>query len=144
MRLSIRLQNHGKKNHPYWRIVVAPQHKNIFGRCTEHIGFWSPRHNVNIKRQIILNLPRLWYWLGNGAVPTYKVHKFLHMYGIFPKPWQYVSTTVFILRVCGLASGESQEAKTLLINDTQIKKLSRSSQKKIIKDLASQIQLSSL
>lgn len=94
MRLSIRLQNHGKKNHPYWWIVVAPQHKNIFGTYTEHIGFWSPRHNVNIKRQIVLNIPRLMYWLGNGAVPTYKVHKFLNMFGVFPKQWKYVSTYI--------------------------------------------------
>jgi small subunit ribosomal protein S16 len=96
MRLCIRLQNHGKKNHPYWWIVVAPQHKNIFGLYTDHIGFWSPRHNVNIKRQVILNVPRLKYWLANGATPTFKVHKFLTMFGIFPKQWHYQSNNELI------------------------------------------------
>lgn len=99
MKLSIRLQQHGKKNHPYWWIVVAPQHKNIFGLNTEHIGFWSPRHNVNIKRQVILNTPRLMYWLANGAVPTPKVHNFLTMFGIFPKQWHYVSNFAINIRV---------------------------------------------
>lgn len=99
MKLCIRLQQHGKKNHPYWWIVVAPQHKNIFGRFTEHIGFWSPRHNVNIKRQVILNTPRLMYWLANGAIPTPKVHNFLTMFGFFPKQWHYVSKNSFIFRV---------------------------------------------
>lgn len=126
MRLSIRLQNHGKKNHPYWRIVVAPQKSNIFGCYTDHIGYWSPRHNVNIKRQVAFNLPRLMYWISNGAVPTYKIHKFLHMFGIFPKPWKYVSTTLVIFRVCCLIGGVSKETKTLRINDPEIKKLIRS------------------
>ena len=92
MKLSIRLQNKGIKNHPYWHIVVAPQHKNIFGRSIEHIGIWSPRHNVNIKRQVVFNIPKLMYWLGNGAEPTFKVQKFMSMFGLFPKPWHYIST----------------------------------------------------
>jgi small subunit ribosomal protein S16 len=91
MKLSIRLQNKGIKNHPYWYIIVAPQHKNIFGRYIEHIGIWSPRHNVNIKRQVVFNIPKLMYWLGNGAVPTFKVQKFMAMFGLFPKPWHYIS-----------------------------------------------------
>lgn len=124
MRLSIRLQNHGKKNHPYWWIVVAPQHKNIFGRYTEHIGYWSPRHNVNIKRQIILNIPRLMYWLGNGAVPTFRIHKFLNMYGIFPKPWKYASThpSYSATRVSSRVGRRAEEAKTLLGNDSKVEK----------------------
>lgn len=32
MKVSIRLQNIGKINHPLWRIVVAPNRKNIKGR----------------------------------------------------------------------------------------------------------------
>lgn len=32
MKVSIRLQNHGCRNHPYWWIVVAPNRKNIKGR----------------------------------------------------------------------------------------------------------------
>lgn len=99
MRLSIRLQQHGKKNHPFWWIVVAPQHRNIFGKNTEHIGFWSPRHGTNIKRQVILNMPRLLYWLGNGAVPTPKVHHFLTMFGVMPKQWHYVSTNVVMKKL---------------------------------------------
>ncbi len=38
----IRLQNHGRKNHPYWWIVVAPRRANIKGRFIEHIGYWIP------------------------------------------------------------------------------------------------------
>jgi hypothetical protein len=31
------------------------------------------------------------YWLGNGAVPTFKVQKFMAMFGLFPNPWHYIS-----------------------------------------------------
>ena len=91
MKLSIRLQQHGKKNHPFWWIVVAPQKSNIFGRYIEHIGFWSPREGVNMKRSVILNMPRMKYWMANGAIPTFKVHKFMSMWGLMPKYWYFKS-----------------------------------------------------
>lgn len=91
MKLSIRLQQKGKKNHPYWWIVVAPNRRNMFGRYAEHVGIWCPREGVNIKRQIILNIPRVKYWISKGAVPTMKVHKFLSMWNMYPKLWYYKS-----------------------------------------------------
>lgn len=35
MKLVIRLQNHGYKNHPKWYLVVAPKYKNIKGKYLE-------------------------------------------------------------------------------------------------------------
>jgi small subunit ribosomal protein S16 len=100
MRLSIRLQQHGKKNHPYWWIVVAPQYNNIFGRFTDHIGYWSPRHNINLQRQIILNIPKTKYWLANGARPTPKIYYFLTMFGIMPEKWRYISNYwIYLFRI---------------------------------------------
>lgn len=91
MNLAIRLQNHGKKNHPLWWIVIAPRKRNIRGRFIEHIGYWSPRHGTNIQRQIILNMPRVKYWMSCGAVPTFKIQKFLSFWGVLPQPWYYKS-----------------------------------------------------
>lgn len=84
MKVSIRLQNHGKKNHPLWWIVVAPNRKNNFGRFLEHVGYWSPRKGKYLQRRIVLNIPRIKYWLANGAVPTFKVHNFLSLWNIIP------------------------------------------------------------
>lgn len=92
MKLSIRLQNHGKKNHPLWWIVVAPNRKNIFGRYIEHVGYWYPDQGLLMKRKIILNIPRIKYWMNNGAVPTFKVHRFLAMWNLLPFPWYFKST----------------------------------------------------
>ena len=68
-------------------IVVAPNRKNIKGAFLEHVGYWAPRHGVNVDRQITLNIPRIKYWLGNGAVPTPKIQTFLSYWGIMPKPF---------------------------------------------------------
>ena len=78
MKLSIRLQNHGCRNHPLWWIVVAPNRKNIKGRFTEHVGYWRLLMRQDIKRGAIMNLSRIKYWIGCGAVPTGRVQKLLH------------------------------------------------------------------
>lgn len=73
-------------------IVVAPNRKNIRGRFVEHVGYWSPRHGTSLQRQIIFNIPRIKHWISCGAVPTFKVQKFLSIWGILPKPWFFKST----------------------------------------------------
>lgn len=91
MKLSIRLQQKGKKNHPLWWIVIAPYRKNIFGRYIQHVGIWSPREGKHLKREVVLNIPRVKYWMAQGAIPTFKVHKFLSMWNILPEQWYYKS-----------------------------------------------------
>lgn len=72
--------------------MVAPNRKNIKGRFLEHVGYWSPRQGVYMQRQIILNMPRIKHWISCGAVPTFKVQKFLSLWGVLPKPWHYQRT----------------------------------------------------
>jgi small subunit ribosomal protein S16 len=68
-------------------IVVAGNRKNLKGRFVEHVGYWSPRQGVALQRQIVMNVPRVKYWISCGAVPTDKVQKFLSLWSILPKPW---------------------------------------------------------
>jgi small subunit ribosomal protein S16 len=67
--------------------VVAANRKNLKGRFLEHVGYWSPRQGVALQRQIVLNVPRVKYWISCGAIPTEKVQKFLSLWSILPKPW---------------------------------------------------------
>jgi ribosomal protein S16 len=71
---------------------VAANRKNIKGRFIEHVGYWAPRQGVLVDRQITLNVPRIKYWMGCGAVPTPKIHKFLSLWDILPAPWYYQRT----------------------------------------------------
>ena len=79
-------------------IVVAAHRKNIKGRFLEHGGYWAPRHGVNVDRQITLNMPRIKYWMGNGAVPTPRVQKCLSHWDVLPKPF-YVESRYVTMQV---------------------------------------------
>lgn len=67
--------------------MVAANRKNLKGRFLEHVGYWSPRQGVAMQRQIVINIPRVKHWISCGAVPTYKVQKFLALWNILPQPW---------------------------------------------------------
>jgi ribosomal protein S16 len=63
VQVRIRLQNHGKKNHPYWWIVIQPKEKCLKGRIIERVGLYIPRKTKTIDRAIVLNKHKLRYWL---------------------------------------------------------------------------------
>ncbi|CAD8055884.1 unnamed protein product [Paramecium sonneborni] len=86
MHVVIRLQNHGCRNHKLWWIVVAPRKRNIKGRFIEHIGYWVPHERKVVQRSVILNKPRIRYWLAMGAGVTPKVHRFLSWIDLLPAP----------------------------------------------------------
>ena len=67
MVLKIRLQNHGCRNHPYWWLVVQGLKVNPKGRIIEKIGMWWPRNTKRYQRSIVINRPRIKYWLSVGA-----------------------------------------------------------------------------
>jgi len=85
MRAMLRLQNHGCRNHPYWWIVVQGSHTNLRGRFVEHIGYYLPRKGATVQRAVILNKPRIRYWLAVGAMPSRAVHRILSYIDFMPK-----------------------------------------------------------
>ena len=84
MPTRIRLQRRGVRNHPYWWIVISSNQTNPGGKIIEKMGFWIPTPGTN-ERSIILNRPRLKYWLSVGAEPTQPVLKLMSMADFFPK-----------------------------------------------------------
>lgn len=87
MRTVIRLQNKGCRNHPYWWIVIQGSYKKLKGRFVEHVGYWIPRQTKTVQRAVILNKPRLQYWLAVGAQPSRTVQKMLSFVNLMPKPY---------------------------------------------------------
>ncbi len=81
----IRLQNHGRRNHPYWWIVVQPKNKCFKGRIIERVGLWIPRKTSTVDRSVVLNKYKLKYWLSVGATPTESVHRLLTYMDLVPK-----------------------------------------------------------
>lgn len=85
VQVMIRLQNHGKRNHPYWWIVVQPKNKNFRGRIIERVGIWAPRKTKTVDRAITINTYKVKYWLSVGATPTDAAHRLLHFAGLLPR-----------------------------------------------------------
>lgn len=67
MSVRLRLQRHGSKKRPFYRIVAADQRAPRDGRSKEVLGTFDPMHEPNV---VDLAVDRVDYWLGVGAQPT--------------------------------------------------------------------------
>lgn len=76
--LSIRFFRTGKKNQPFFRLVVTDKRNAPKGgRFLEVIGFYNP-----LTKEKQLKKERVQYWLGVGAQPSDTVHNLLVKEGI--------------------------------------------------------------
>lgn len=67
MALKIKLARFGAVHKPVFRVVVAEARSRRDGASVEQIGSYQPRRS-DVPLQ--LDLDRIEYWLGKGAVPT--------------------------------------------------------------------------
>ncbi len=74
MTVRIRLQRHGAKKRPFYRIVAADKRSKRDGRFIEQLGTFDPLHEPPAIR---LNTERTNYWLGVGAEPSQTVASLL-------------------------------------------------------------------
>lgn len=70
--LVIRLQRVGKKNQPFFRLVLAEKTAPIKGKFIEKLGFLN-----TIKKEKRINAERVKYWIGRGAQPSDSVYNIL-------------------------------------------------------------------
>ena len=82
MSLSIRLSRGGAKKRPFYRIVVADSRAPRDGRFIEKLGTHNPMLNNDDENRVTLKKERIEYWLGVGAKPSTRVHRFLANVGI--------------------------------------------------------------
>jgi len=71
--LTIRLTRKGKKNQPFFRVVVIDKKRSSKGgRAVEDLGYVDPlTKRKNFKKERIL------YWISKGAKPSPTMHNFL-------------------------------------------------------------------
>lgn len=81
MALKIRLARAGSKKRPYYHIVVADVRSPRDGRFIEAVGAWNPLLPKDGER-VKLDTDRIQHWLGNGALPTDRVARFLSEAGL--------------------------------------------------------------
>lgn len=74
MATAIKLYRIGKKDKPYYRIVVANKRSKANGKYIEQIGKYHP---LNDPALIELNEERFKYWIERGAIVSEGVAKIL-------------------------------------------------------------------
>lgn len=79
MPARIRLQREGKKNQPFYHIVVADGRAPRDGRFIEKLGTYNPLTNP---ATIVLNMDRAVEWLDNGAQPSPTCRRILSYKGV--------------------------------------------------------------
>ena len=82
MPARIRLQRRGKKNQPFYHIVIADGRAPRDGRFIEKIGTYNPMTNP---ATIDLNIDKAVNWLKNGAQPSDTVRRILSYKGVLLK-----------------------------------------------------------
>ncbi len=82
MPVKIRLARHGKKNKPFYHIVVADSRAPRDGRIIERIGAYNPNTNPAF---IELDFDKALNWLQNGAQPTDTCRGILSRQGVLMK-----------------------------------------------------------
>ncbi|KGL52565.1 MULTISPECIES: 30S ribosomal protein S16 [Porphyromonas] len=79
MATKIRLQRHGRKGYPFYRIVVADSRAPRDGKFIERLGTYNPNTNP---ATVDLNFERALYWLNVGAQPTDTTRNILSREGV--------------------------------------------------------------
>ena len=82
MATKLRLQRRGRKNYPFYQIIVADSRAPRDGKYIERIGSYNPNTNP---ATITLDFERALYWLQTGAQPTDTVKNILSNEGVLMK-----------------------------------------------------------
>ncbi len=70
--VKIRLQRKGKKNRPFYRIIVADSRRARGGKALDNIGYYNP---VVKPAEIKFDKEKLEKWIGVGAQMTETVKR---------------------------------------------------------------------
>jgi len=70
----IRLARSGGKKRPFYHVTIADRRSSRDGRFIERVGFFNPVARGGEER-LRIDLPRVDYWLSQGAQPSDRVMK---------------------------------------------------------------------
>ena len=84
MSVRIRMSRGGTKKRPYYHIVVADSRSPRDGRFIEKLGSYDPMLKPDDPKRVTLNKERIAHWLKVGALPSDRVHRFLHKAEMMP------------------------------------------------------------
>ena len=79
MATKIRLKRIGRRNRPFYRLIVIDSRKKRDGAAIEQVGWYNPIADEN---SYDINGDRVLHWLGEGAIPSDAVKKIMRQEGL--------------------------------------------------------------
>lgn len=76
--VKLRLQRHGAKKRPFYRLVATDSRNARDGRFLEVIGTYNP---ISSPEKVELKHDRIEYWISNGAQMSDTVRSLLKRHG---------------------------------------------------------------
>ena len=87
MATKIRLKRIGRRNRPFYRMVVMDSRSRRDGAAIEELGWYNP---IDLDKSFSLKDERILHWLKEGAQTTDAAHKLLRRAGIAHK-WHLIN-----------------------------------------------------
>ena len=84
--IKIRLQRHGARHAPFYRMVVAPSTSRRDGRFIEVLGTYNPQAHARTE-ELKLKMERVDHWLQVGAQPTDTAKSLIKQGRMSPEEW---------------------------------------------------------
>ncbi|MEC8420284.1 MAG: 30S ribosomal protein S16 [Verrucomicrobiota bacterium] len=84
--IKIRLQRHGARHAPFYRMVVAPSQARRDGKFIEVLGTYNPQAHKR-EEELKLKIDRVDHWLGVGAQPTDTAKSLIRQGRMSPDEW---------------------------------------------------------
>jgi small subunit ribosomal protein S16 len=86
MALKMRMSRGGRKQSPFYRIVVADARAPRDGKFIEKVGTYNPLLSKDSDQRVVLNAELVKKWLAEGAQPSERVARFLGEAGLIEMP----------------------------------------------------------
>ena len=80
MAVKIRMKRQGRRNRPFYRIVIIDSRKRRDGKPIEELGWYNPIQQIEKNYEI--DSERIMYWINEGAQPSNTVKNLLKREGI--------------------------------------------------------------
>lgn len=77
--VTIRLSRRGARNQPFYHVVVTDSRKRQGSASLEQVGFFNPVARRD-EPKLRLDLPRIDYWVGRGALQSDRVRSLVKSY----------------------------------------------------------------
>lgn len=74
MAVRIRMARYGKRNDPFYRLVIADKQRPRDGKFIEVVGVYDPNNKA---QKLKADKDRIAYWIGKGATPSETVANLL-------------------------------------------------------------------